>query len=308
MLDDLHAIDLNLLVVFAALMHERNVSRCAQRLHVGQPTISSSLGRLRILFQDPLFVRARYGVQPTAKAVEISHLIGQALDLIHASIEGANHFVPTTCQERFHIAVSSGVATSLITSVLNGVIAEAPQAIVSLEHQEVGSFGLDRASLSLAVGYFPAKIKGYARETLVPCRSVMVRATNSAAILSAADLSRRAHVIVPFGNGAETQIDEKLLQMGCSRNSVVRLPRPDGIDRLVLGTDTVAIMSSIDCHLLEHIDGLVFEPLLPELEDTFDFAMIWPEGKNLQPAEVWFREQVKRQLVHHAKPLARPLN
>ena len=43
----LGAIDLNLLVVFDAVMQERNVTRAGQRLGLSQPAMSCALTRLR---------------------------------------------------------------------------------------------------------------------------------------------------------------------------------------------------------------------------------------------------------------------
>ncbi|WP_122689212.1 LysR family transcriptional regulator, partial [Pseudomonas viridiflava] len=54
---DLRRVDLNLLIVFEMMMIERNVSRAAERLFLGQPAVSAALGRLRTLYNDPLFVR-----------------------------------------------------------------------------------------------------------------------------------------------------------------------------------------------------------------------------------------------------------
>lgn len=60
--------DLNLLRVFIALMEERSVTRAADRLGITQPALSNALNRLRESLQDPLFIRERYGMQPTQKA------------------------------------------------------------------------------------------------------------------------------------------------------------------------------------------------------------------------------------------------
>lgn len=57
--------DLNLLPVFLALMEDRNVTRAAARLGITQPALSNALNRLRILLQDPLFIRERHGMRPT---------------------------------------------------------------------------------------------------------------------------------------------------------------------------------------------------------------------------------------------------
>ena len=54
--------DLNLLVVFQKLLVERHVGRAAKRLGLTQSAASHALGRLRIMFGDPLFVRHPKGI------------------------------------------------------------------------------------------------------------------------------------------------------------------------------------------------------------------------------------------------------
>ena len=57
--------DLNLLPVFTALVEERSVTRAAARLGITQPALSNALNRLRDTLRDPLFIRERYGIEPT---------------------------------------------------------------------------------------------------------------------------------------------------------------------------------------------------------------------------------------------------
>lgn len=65
----LHRLDLNLLLAFDALIAERNVTRAAERMSVGQPTMSASLARLRKFFDDPLLVRQGRSLVPTTRAL-----------------------------------------------------------------------------------------------------------------------------------------------------------------------------------------------------------------------------------------------
>ena len=58
---NLASVDLNLMVAFDALLSERNVSRAARRVGLSQPAMSGLLARLRVLFDDELFVRTRRG-------------------------------------------------------------------------------------------------------------------------------------------------------------------------------------------------------------------------------------------------------
>jgi DNA-binding transcriptional LysR family regulator len=81
-----HDIDLNLMVTFAVLFRELSVTRTAALLNVGQPAVSGALARLRLHFDDPLFLRTRRGVRPTDRAVEIVQLLMPALSRIETAI------------------------------------------------------------------------------------------------------------------------------------------------------------------------------------------------------------------------------
>lgn len=75
-LDSLIGADLNLLVLFLVLYREQNLTRTAEYMHIKQPAVSGSLVRLRIMLQDPLFIRAgRNGVRPTEKAIQMAEAL-----------------------------------------------------------------------------------------------------------------------------------------------------------------------------------------------------------------------------------------
>jgi LysR family transcriptional activator for leuABCD operon len=58
----LRTVDLNLLTVFDAVMQEQNITRAAQALGMSQPAVSNAVARLKLMFNDELFVR--YGRDP----------------------------------------------------------------------------------------------------------------------------------------------------------------------------------------------------------------------------------------------------
>jgi DNA-binding transcriptional LysR family regulator len=65
MLNQIHLsrIDLNLLVLFQTVLEEGHVGRAAGRLNLTPSAVSHSLGRLRHLLNDPLFLRTPKGVR-----------------------------------------------------------------------------------------------------------------------------------------------------------------------------------------------------------------------------------------------------
>ena len=78
-------LDLNLLRVFDTLFEMRSVTRAAGKLGLTQSAVSHALRRLRDALDDPVFVRAPGGLQPTARAIEIAPGVREGL----AQLRGA---------------------------------------------------------------------------------------------------------------------------------------------------------------------------------------------------------------------------
>lgn len=75
----LRMVDLNLLTVFDAVMQEQNITRAAHSLGMSQPAVSNAVSRLKVMFNDELFVRYGRGIQPTARAFQLFGSVRQAL-------------------------------------------------------------------------------------------------------------------------------------------------------------------------------------------------------------------------------------
>src|SRR5471032_1071557 len=83
---NLSGIDLNLLVVFYALMAERHVTRAARHNGLSQPAMSKALNRLRHLLDDRLFERRGGRMEPTPRALELAGPIHSALSDISRTL------------------------------------------------------------------------------------------------------------------------------------------------------------------------------------------------------------------------------
>ena len=68
---NLRNFDLNLLLVLDGVLREGTLSNAAKALNVSQPTISSSLAKLREILQEELFVRSGNGMRPTPRALAL---------------------------------------------------------------------------------------------------------------------------------------------------------------------------------------------------------------------------------------------
>jgi DNA-binding transcriptional LysR family regulator len=80
------AVDLNLLVAFHAMLEHRNVTRAGEAIGLSQPAMSSALRRLRLLLEDPLFIRAGLEMKPTPRALQLSAAVRQVVQMVQSEI------------------------------------------------------------------------------------------------------------------------------------------------------------------------------------------------------------------------------
>ena len=146
--------DLNLLPVFLALMEERSVTRAAERLGITQPALSNALTRLRTLLQDPLFIRERYGMQPTPKAEALAPVIAAALASLDDLILGQQDFDPAKARQLITIAPNSYVEFVLVPAIVARLRERAPGISLRLVPYgtDLAETGLISGSTALALG------------------------------------------------------------------------------------------------------------------------------------------------------------
>jgi LysR family transcriptional regulator, transcriptional activator for leuABCD operon len=121
----LRTVDLNLLTVFDAVMQEQNITRAAQALGMSQPAVSNAVSRLKVMFNDELFVRYGRGIQPTARAYQLFGSVRQALQLVQNELPGSG-FEPLSSERIFHLCVCSPLDNYLTSIIYNKVEAIAP--------------------------------------------------------------------------------------------------------------------------------------------------------------------------------------
>jgi DNA-binding transcriptional LysR family regulator len=98
---NLRSLDLNLLLVFDAVMDARSVTVAASRLNMAQPSMSHALRRLRDALKDELFIRTPDGMIPTPKAESLSGPIRESLAGLRDALEERSPFVPGQAERRF---------------------------------------------------------------------------------------------------------------------------------------------------------------------------------------------------------------
>ena len=168
-------IDLNLLRLFDVVYRTRNVSRAAELLDLTQPAASQGLTRLRTLIQDPLFMRAAGGVQPTPKAQRLAGPVRQALAILEQTLGESAGFDPRTSRRVFHIHMSDIGEGRFLPDLMTALREQAPGVRVETHPwpREQITESLDNGRIDFAFGFLPM-VKDTQRVQLLKDRYIVL--------------------------------------------------------------------------------------------------------------------------------------
>jgi DNA-binding transcriptional LysR family regulator len=129
---DLSRTDLNLLVLFEAVMETRHVGRAAEALNLSPSAVSHGLARLRRTLDDPLFLKTPKGVEPTDRANALAPAIADILARVRSVVGTAKPFDPRTSNRRFVIGAPDGVSAVILPPLLARLQRAAPNLDIAI--------------------------------------------------------------------------------------------------------------------------------------------------------------------------------
>lgn len=124
--------DLNLLVVFRAMMEHRSVTETARNLHLTQPAVSNALSRLRQYFDDDLFIPAGNRMVPTELAERLSGPVRALLADAGGLLTAAQPFAPSLSDRTFVVSASDHVIDTVFADAIGGLLGQAPGIRIDL--------------------------------------------------------------------------------------------------------------------------------------------------------------------------------
>jgi DNA-binding transcriptional LysR family regulator len=241
MLNHIHLskVDLNLLVLFNAVLEEGHVARAASRLNITPSAVSHSLGRLRHLFNDPLFLRTPKGVVPTERALELGEPVADILARVGRVMASAAPFDAATSSRRYIIGAPDGIMASVMVPLSERLRKEAPRSNMGLIHlmptRHTGSEEhpwqqslqkLEKREIDLAflpLRRVPARFEArrlYNEDFVVAMRKG--HAFADAPTLSA--FCRAQHLLVSLDGDPSSFVDQLLRKRGLQRRVVMTVP------------------------------------------------------------------------------------
>lgn len=291
----LAALDLNLLVVFDAIMRDRSVTRAGQRLGLSQPAMSHALTRLRHMLKDELFVRSPNGMVPTPRADELATPIRIALDGLQQSLEPVQ-FDASKATASFRIAVDNYAAIVLVAPIAAHVARIAPG--VKLDFRPSGTLDvldqLDRSELHLVIGPSAAAGERFSRRRLLQDQFVVVHRKGHASA-RVQELSAEKLAALPQLEISSAQFGTDLVENGPGRSKpgprpAMRAPFLSAAQILAM-SDLVSILPLNVAKNMTRSHPLVFRRL-SRSPKPIEAAMIWLRRLDNQPAHAWLRDVI----------------
>lgn len=157
---DVRKFDFNLLRALDVLLHERNVTRAANELHVTQQAMSGSLKRLRHHFDDELLMRVGHHLEPTPLALALVEPVRDAILQIELALETAPVFSPELTKRHFRVAMSDHASLTLLPHLMAYLAHRSPSITFEIRPVDKdGLYDLDVGNLDFCI--FPQSLHLY---------------------------------------------------------------------------------------------------------------------------------------------------
>ncbi|MDS3862313.1 LysR family transcriptional regulator [Thermosynechococcaceae cyanobacterium BACA0444] len=290
-------IDLNLLIAFEALYHEQSVTLAAQRLNVGQPAMSSALGRLRLIFEDELFIRIGRQMRPTATAQAIAPKLINALEMIREALQEQQLFDPATDQRAFTIAAPDYLSNLIVPKILDVLTLKAPNIDLRLiTVQKESCFNLlAEGVVDCVLGTFEDVPNHFFQESLFFEGFMGICQANHPAIdcMDLAHFVQFPHALFTLRRDATGAIDQALAEYGLRRRILLTTPYWFILPAVIATSDILtAVPTCFSRHLLDNYALASFE--IPLDLPSWSVSMVWHQLQDQDVASHWLRQVIQR--------------
>lgn len=293
--------DLNLMRVFLTVLHERSVTRAAQRLNLTQPAVSYALGRLREQFDDPLFVRTTTGMQPTPVAFALADPIERGMNSFAEAVSLRQQFAPATSTRRFRLSMSDIGEMVFLPPLMERVHALAPRLqveVLEVALEQVPQ-ALKEGEVDLAIGNLAGVGRHTCHADLFSERYVCMGRRGHPVLsagLTRGQFKRLDHILVASRASAHRLLNDVLSEAGLHRQPYLTLPHFSAAAEIVRRTDLTVTLPYRAAIWFNRDNAFDIRPLpiaLPPLSVTVH----WHARFESDPGTMWLRRQVEATLA-----------
>ncbi|MFB9126023.1 LysR family transcriptional regulator [Paraburkholderia dipogonis] len=222
-------LDLNLLVLFDALLRERSVTRAAGEVGLSQGAMSHALNRLRTFFEDPLFIKTPAGMEPTEKAVLLGITVTEVMTALRDRVVSQAYFDPATARRTFVICMTDMGEFVFLPPLVRRLRKVAPHCTVRSVQvpPEQLEATLAAGEADLALGSVRAAPGGLYQQQLFLHTFVTMVSVHNKTIgrtISRAQFERAPQIVVSLTGRASSAYDSAFDEYGIKRNIFLTTP------------------------------------------------------------------------------------
>ncbi|RUR85086.1 LysR family transcriptional regulator [Chlorogloeopsis fritschii PCC 9212] len=292
----LAGVDLNLLVVFDALMSEQHLTRAAEKIGLSQPATSNALARLRKLFKDDLFIKTSRGITPTPRAFELTEPIRQALEQIQFVVSSQPEFNPATSDRTFRIGMDDYTEIVFLPKLFQTIEELAPHIKIQIRSSnwQKAPKLLDANEIDLAIGYCPQYQTWHQRQILYEERFVCVTNAKQFKKRKAITLDEyitASHLLVSPKEDMVGMVDEILQEHNLQRTVALSVPNFLIVPFVLCNTDLIATLPTQIVQTFVEVWKLHALPLPFEMLG-FSVDLLWHTKSDRDPAHRWLRNLI----------------
>lgn len=287
-------LDLNLMVIFDAIMQEQSITAAAERLAMTQPSVSNAVSRMRHVWRDPLFVKQGRGIRPTPYADKLWRNICEPLNIIRLATH-QQVFNAATLKRTFRIAVTDWMADLFWLPLRQLIEVEAPQVnIHAVPYTVNGESLLLNADVDMVLDYFEGSSSRVQSQHLFDNHFVCAMRPDHPLADQELDLECFAaaeHLLLSLSGEASGGVDALLQQQGLNRRIAMTVNHCYNIPKLLKNTDMITtiplpvIIESVDKgHLVAKKPPFELAP--------GPISMTWHTRHQRDSEISWLREKV----------------
>jgi len=294
---ELRKLDLNLLLVFSAIMRERSVGKAADRLFLGPSAASMALSRLRTAVGDQLFVKTADGMEPTSRALALWKGLAPALSSIETSIRAVRAFNPSTAERSVRFAAPDDLDIALLPRLTERLQKEAPGVRIIVRPADYRTLAarLDEGDADLALSATPNALdKRHHQRHLYEEPFAALYCPEQLGTTGDLDLRTfvaTSHLFRSLSGDFHGQIDDALAEIGETRRVSIALSNFSASPFLLKSNRCLINMPAVAAHYFAVAFGLEMSSLPIPIE-KFPISIIWHARSDEDPFHVWFRELV----------------
>jgi len=303
--------ELNLVMIFDAIMTESSITKAAASLNLTQPAVSNAVARMRHIWNDDLFVKDGRNIRPTVRAQNLWESIRDPLNEIADALE-TDVFDAVTSVRDFRVGAidaMAGLAWARLRSILEK---EAPNISLHTFPYTItnGEKMLNDAEVDLLIAppdlMPPIVTSRYLFDIEYTC---VMKPKHKLATgkFSLGKFINAPHLIVSLSGDVSGYADRALAEKRKRLNIAMSVNGFTNVSEILRQTNLICVLPSIYVELELRAGRLIARKLPLPIPNT-PISIFWHKRSERDPGIHWLEQKIsaliKKRALKHQEVLA----